>query len=56
MFENTGSNKIRTLQPKKELIKNDINIKEYDLTSVSTVIAVSTLFLLSMKLIVLAGI
>ncbi len=53
MFENMRRNKIRTLEPKRTLIVNDINIKDYDLASVSTIIAVSSLFLLSMKLVVL---
>lgn len=46
-------NKVRTLEPKRDFIVNDINIKDYDLVSVSTIIAVSSLFLLSMKLFVL---
>ncbi len=54
MFENTKHNKIRTLEPKRNLIVNDINIREYDLASISTIIAVSTIFLLSMELMVLA--
>ncbi len=56
MFENSRQNKIRTLEPKKDFIINDINIKEYDITSISTILAVSSLFLLSMRFIVLAGI
>ncbi|HIH35204.1 MAG TPA: hypothetical protein HA277_03180 [Methanosphaera sp.] len=54
MFENMRRNKIRTLEPKRNVIVNDINIKDYDLASVSTIIAVSSIFLLSMKLVVLA--
>lgn len=56
MFENTRQNNIRTLEPKKQFLVNDINIKDYNLTSISTIIAVLTLFLLSMRFIVLAGI
>ena len=56
MFENIGHNKIRTLEPKKEFIINDININEYDMSAISTIIAVSALFLLSMRFVVLAGI
>lgn len=53
MFENIRRNKIKTLEPKKELIINDINLQEYNLASISTIIAVSSIFLLSMKLIVM---
>ncbi len=53
MFENNRQNKIRTLEPKRNFIVNDINIRDYDLLSISTVIAVSTIFLLSMELMVL---
>jgi hypothetical protein len=56
MFENMRQNKIRTLEPKKDLIINDVNIKEYNLTSVSTIILVSTMFLLSMEWIAVFGI
>lgn len=55
MFEIMKRNKIRTLEPKKEFINNDINLEEYDMNSVFTIIAVSTLFLLSMRLIIMAG-
>lgn len=55
MFENMRQNKVRTLEPKKSFIVNDINIKDYNLASVSTIIAVSSLFLLSMKLVVLTA-
>lgn len=53
MLENMGQNKVRTLEPKRNFIVNDINIKEYDLASVATLIAISSLFLISMKLMVL---
>lgn len=53
MFENMKQNKVRTLEPKRNFIVNDINIKDYNLVSVGTVIAVSSLFLWSMKLVVL---
>ena len=55
MFENMGQNKLKTLEPKRNFIVNDINIKDYDLASVATIIAVSSLFLLSMKIIVLTA-
>ncbi|MEE1117695.1 MAG: hypothetical protein VZR33_04100 [Methanosphaera sp.] len=53
MLENMGQNKIRTLEPKRNFIVNDIKIKDYNLASVATIITVSSLFLLSMKLVVL---
>lgn len=53
MLENMGQNKVRTLEPKRNFIVNDINIKDYDLASVATLIAISSLFLISMKLMVL---
>lgn len=56
MFENTRQNKIKTLEPKKQFFINDINIQEIDFLAVSTLIAVPTLFLLSMELLVLSGI
>lgn len=55
MLENLRRNKIKTLEPKRSYIINDINIKEYDLSAVMTMIIVPTLFLLSMQLIVSAG-
>lgn len=56
MFDSIKDNKIRTLEPKKQFIVNDINISECNLTSLFTIIAVSTLFLLSMRFVVLGGI
>ncbi|MBQ6219474.1 MAG: hypothetical protein IJJ47_07075 [Methanosphaera sp.] len=55
MFEIIKRNKVRTLEPKKDFIVNDINIKEYDLNAVLTIVAVSILFLLSLKIIIIAG-
>ncbi|MBR0471465.1 MAG: hypothetical protein IJI98_02045 [Methanosphaera sp.] len=56
MFKNTRQNKIRTLEPKKQFINNDINIKELNITAITTIITVSTLFLLSLELFVITGI
>jgi len=56
MFENPRQNKIKTLEPKRSFIINDINLKEYDLTAVTTIISVSILFLLSLELLVITGI
>lgn len=56
MFENTRHNKIKTLEPKRNFLVNDINFNEIDFTAVSTIIAVSVLFLLSMEILVISGI
>lgn len=56
MIDNINNKKIRTLEPKKPFIVNDINIKEYNLTSVSTVILLSIMFLISLKIVVISGI
>ncbi|MDD6286460.1 hypothetical protein [Candidatus Methanosphaera massiliense] len=55
MFESIRKNKIKTLEPKRDLINNDIDITEYDMRSVFTLIAITTLFLVSMKLVLIAG-
>lgn len=56
MLENIKQNKIATLEPKRHFIINDINMKNYDMASLSTIISVSAIFLLSMKILVLTGI
>lgn len=55
MFENIKKNKISTLEPKKEFVNKDINIEDYDLLSIFTIIAVMTIFLLSLKLFLISA-
>lgn len=55
MFGNTRQNKIKTLEPKRNFFVNDINFNEINFTAVSTIIAVSALFLLSLEILVITG-
>ena len=43
-------NKVPTLQQKKSIVNNDINIEEYDPIAIMTLIVIPALFLISMKL------
>ncbi len=53
MFENIRNDRIRTLEPKRDLLINDINLQEVDITAVFTIIAVTVMFLISMKLVMI---
>lgn len=55
MFELIKKSKVPSLEPKKSLVHNDIDIEEYDLLAVFTVIFISIMFLVSMKVILIAG-
>ena len=55
MLKFSRNKKIKRLEPKKAIILNDIDIKEYDLSAVSTIIMLSVLFLVSMKLFLIMG-
>lgn len=55
MFELIKKSKVPSLEPKKSLVHNDIDIEEYDLLAVFTVIFISIMFLVSMKVILIVG-
>lgn len=55
MFESIRKNKVPSLEPKRSLINNDINLDDYDLLSVFAVIFISAMFLVSLKLLVTMG-
>ncbi|WP_158005560.1 hypothetical protein [Methanosphaera sp. WGK6] len=55
MFESIKRNKIQTLEPKKSIINNDIDIGEYSLIAAFTLIAVPTIFLICTQLMITIG-
>ncbi len=55
MFDFIRRNKIKTLEPRKDFIENDIYIEDYDMLSTFTVIAIPVLFLVSLKVFMMIG-
>lgn len=55
MFKSIKKNKIKTLEPNKPIINNDIDIKKYDVKSILTIILIPSIFLVSMKTLLLIG-
>lgn len=55
MFKSIKKNKIKTLEPNKPIINNDIDIKEYDVKAILTIILIPSIFLVSMKTLLLIG-
>ncbi len=55
MFDFLRRSKIKTLEPRKKLVVNDIYIENYDKQCTLTLIAIPVLFLISLKLFMMIG-
>ncbi len=55
MFSLNKKNKIQTLERKTVIINNDIRLKELNIPSILTLISISSIFIISLRMLIFMG-